>query len=172
MIRLLGRVACHHRSVHLLLPMRWVLTVVGAFALVLALVVASVVMVQRPAVWILDDFDFGLRLSSFAPVDGWPRAHVPTQHLFLVQVVDQLGCLARNLFSGYQVLHEVIGVSFDVPQELVVPLNLEHHLAVDVLDVEVFASHQKGASPSCIQGQAASSYLVDTEGIESTIRLL
>ena len=77
--------------------------------------------------------------------------------------MDELRSLSRDLFGRYQVLHKVIWVTFDVTKELIVSLNLEHHLTMDIFDVEVFTGNKESATSSCIEGESASSYLVDTE---------
>jgi hypothetical protein len=39
--------------------------------------------------------------------------------------------------------HLVLAVTLDVPQELLLPLDFENHLAMDVLDIEVFLRHHQ-----------------------------
>ena len=78
---LLGGMTCNHWRVHLLLLRR----MLAMLAFVLAVVVAaSVVVMHGSTVWVLYDFNFGLRLATTAPVDCWPGAHVPAQNFFVV----------------------------------------------------------------------------------------
>jgi len=81
-------------------------------------------------------------LRVLPPVDGWLSTHITTKNLAAVQLFDH-----GRMRTAASVVNYALGLftSFDFTQQLLFPLNLEDHLAVDVLDVEVLASHDQSA---------------------------
>ena len=80
-------------------------------------------------------------LLALTPVDCRLRAHVTTDDFF-VNWLQQLRQVAvRDLLGAEH--HEVLIVrsAFNVSQQLIVPLDLVNHLAMDVFNVEVLSGH-------------------------------
>ena len=70
----------------------------------------------------------------------------------------------------------ILGISLDVPEQLLFSLDLEHHLTMDILDVEVLASHHQGPSVAqhiIVQGVVAAQTTVSqAQAVVAASRLL
>ena len=85
----------------------------------------------------------------FAPVNRWFIAHITAYYLTSVFIkLDQHGWLAVLVSDLADVLGEdfIFIISFNIPEQLLLSLNFEHHLAVDVLNVEIFSCNHQCSS--------------------------
>lgn len=115
-------------------------------------------------VQVLRDQDLLNLLSATTPVDGGFDAHVAAYNFFLHMLEELWWLLRHHFLSAHNHGVVIVRATLDLLQKLVVPLYFVNHLAVNILDVEVFTGHQQGTSShSCIQRQTRSANLVDTK---------
>lgn len=151
MTLLTSRLDCFWRQVLLLMHISWISFIREA----LLLEVASLHHWNRS--WV---YNF-----AFAPVDCSLNAHVTTNNL----LVHRLDKLRNPIVVVLRAQHHHIVIcrsSLDISEQLVVPLDLVYHLAMNVLNVEVLpCNDQSATSYPSIESQPIGSHLVYTERI-------
>ena len=103
-------------------------------------------------------YKFNLRNHFFTSTPGnrWLWAHIATYYLIIFNWIHQQWI--RSAFAtllvcnniSYGILLLFTGKSFDLSQQLIVPLNLVNHLAVDVFNVEILTGHDESSDATSV----------------------
>ena len=124
------------------------LTMASGVALSVAFIALSTMLRYKFNLW--NNF-----LTS-TPCNRRSGTHVSTYYLILFMYVYQqriLSTFAALLMGDnirYAILLLFTGKSFDFSQELIVPLHLVNHLAVDIFDVEILTGYDESADATSI----------------------
>ena len=150
---------------------RWLLTRIRFVLLVLAIIssrrwlVMLLTMTSRVTLCVtfialstMLSYKFNLRNHFFTSTPGnrWLWAHIATYYLIIINWIHQQWI--RSAFAALLVCHDIsygvlllfTGKPFDLSQQLIVPLNLVNHLAVDVFNVEILTGHDESSDATSI----------------------